>query len=235
MSGLGPAAHPVCARPVADAPALCGRTGTSPWTSRRSEVTCTSCLREIERRQAERAHLDAVAVAAAVPILCDYCDAVAAMFIPRSRPADRSFACLDHLKRAGASVGSSPGQARTDDPLPGRDHFLNLDTVAMLARWRAHRAAFGPDPTRRGPVAAHAPARGVVRFHTSSFGFSAHYPARWSGWITGYLGTVPTRLTSFRSSGGRRRFWPPTRSTESRQGRARRWSAWSCSRSLRLS
>jgi hypothetical protein len=59
-----------------------------------------------------------------------------------------------HLERAGASVGAFPGQARTDDPLPKRDHFLEFDTVAVLARWRAHRAAFAAAPTRRGHVAA---------------------------------------------------------------------------------
>jgi hypothetical protein len=153
------AAHSVCARPAADSPTLCGRTGASPWTSRRSDVTCTGCVREIERRLAERAHQAAVAAAFADPILCDYCDAVAVVFIPRSRPADRSFACGAHVARAGASIGTLPGQARTDDPLPRRDHFLDLDTVAMLARWRAHRAAFIPDPTRRGPVAARFGAR----------------------------------------------------------------------------
>ena len=135
---------PVCARAAADAPALCGRTGAVPWTSRQSEVTCTACLREIEQRDAERAHQAAVAAAVVDPILCDYCDAIAVVFIPRGGPSERSFACAAHQARAGAAVGAIPGQARTENPLPGRNHFTDLGTSEMLARWRAHREAFTP-------------------------------------------------------------------------------------------
>jgi len=135
------AAMPTCARADADASPLCGRIEVSRWTSRRSDVTCAACLREIDRRIAERAHQAAVQAAHQDPILCDYCDTAAVLFIPRGGAGERSFACDAHQARAGAAVGSIPGQARMDDPLPGRRHFVELGTTEMLARWRAHREA----------------------------------------------------------------------------------------------
>jgi hypothetical protein len=138
-------AQPVCARPGADAAPLCGRTAALRWTSRRSEVTCAGCLREIENRSVERAHKAAVAAAVKSPIRCDYCNAIATLMIPGGGPSERSFACGVHVGRAGASLGAVPGRARTDEPLPGRDHFLTLGTDAMLAKWQAHREAFVPE------------------------------------------------------------------------------------------
>lgn len=115
---------PIHARETETSVALCGHEGPSPWTGKRNAVTCEGCRTEIKRRLAIR---------------CDYCEALALLFIPRGRPAERSFACAEHEDRARRSLGALPGDGRTDSPLPGRDHFETLGTLAMLARWRAHR------------------------------------------------------------------------------------------------
>jgi hypothetical protein len=115
---------PTHAREAAASVALCGDKGPSPWTGKRNAVTCDGCLADIKRRLAIR---------------CDSCEALAVLFIPRGRPAERSFACSEHEDRARRSLGSRPGDGRTDSPLPGRDRFETLGTPAMLARWRAHR------------------------------------------------------------------------------------------------
>jgi hypothetical protein len=112
------------ARQTATDVALCGDAGPSSWTARRSAVTCERCRAEIGRR---------------LVIPCDYCAAPATMFFPRGGAAERSFACTDHEDRARRSLGARPADTRTDAPLSGRNHFEELDLVAMMARWRAYR------------------------------------------------------------------------------------------------
>ncbi|HZL17174.1 MAG TPA: hypothetical protein VFG23_05465 [Polyangia bacterium] len=119
-------AGPTHARQTATSIAICGDVGPSPWTKRRSEVTCEGCRAEIDRR---------------LVIPCDFCEVPAATFFPRGGPAERNFACAAHEDRARRSLGVRPGDSRTDSPLPGRDHFEKLGTKEILARWRAHRDA----------------------------------------------------------------------------------------------
>ena len=75
------------------------------------------------------------------PILCDYCDELAAMFFPRGSASERSFACAGHEQRAKMGAGSLPGQGLVDVPIPDRNHFENLDHARMLLRWAQHHAA----------------------------------------------------------------------------------------------
>lgn len=70
-------------------------------------------------------------------ILCDYCDAAATMFFPRSAPRERSFACSQHAERAQGAVGAH--DHAVSGVLPDRPRFEELDLVGMLARWRDHR------------------------------------------------------------------------------------------------
>jgi hypothetical protein len=62
MAGVSTGAHlsdhggpRICARLRADAVAVCGKRPPSPWTDRRSFVTCGACIAEIDRRLAARA------------------------------------------------------------------------------------------------------------------------------------------------------------------------------------
>lgn len=115
---------PTHARETATSVALCGDAGPSPWSKKRSAVSCGACRAEIKRRLA---------------IYCDFCEQMAVTFFPRGGPAERSFACAEHEDRARRSLGTRPGDGRTDSPLPGRDHFESLGTTAILGRWRAYR------------------------------------------------------------------------------------------------
>jgi len=63
---------PTHAREAAASVALCGDKGPSPWTGKRNAVTCDGCLADIKRRLAIR---------------CDYCEALAVLFIPNCAPA----------------------------------------------------------------------------------------------------------------------------------------------------
>jgi len=78
------------------------------------------------------------------PVLCDYCHEIATIYFPRGSALARSFACKVHEGRARSGAGAIPGQGLVDAPIPGRDHFEELDYAAMLERWRKHREAFVP-------------------------------------------------------------------------------------------
>lgn len=67
------------------------------------------------------------------PILCDYCESPAVLFLPSESPSERRFACERHAPwiRNEEVVMSTV--------LSGRSRFSELDYWQMFDRWEAHR------------------------------------------------------------------------------------------------